>query len=193
MHPVFAAPRDPAAVAIRCVTPATWPDVRAALDAPTRAFADAAGFEPRAGRHLLLPAREGALAGALFGVDADAPPAPDPFAAGALPGLLPAGTFRLDDPPGDARVAALAFALGSYRFARYRKRDDKEVRLELPAGVDGEDLSRIVDGVFLARDLINTPTNDMGPAELEAAARQLADRHAASLPPLARHHPLPPN
>jgi leucyl aminopeptidase len=181
MHRIFVSPRDPAAVAIRCVTPATWPDVRAGLDAPARAFADAAGFEPRAGRHLPLPASDGALAAVLFGVDADDHPARDPFAAGALPGLLPSGTFRLDGPPGDVRVAALAFALGCYRFARYRKRDDKEVHLELPAGVDGEDLSRIVDGVFLARDLINTPTNDMGPAELEAAARQLAGQHGAAV------------
>ncbi len=181
MHRIFVSPRDPAAVAIRCVTPATWPDVRAGLDAASRAFADAAGFEPRAGRHLPLPAPDGALAAVLFGTDAADNPARDPFAAGALPGLLPNGTFRLDDPPGDACVAALAFALGSYRFARYRKRDDKEVRLELPAGVDGEDLSRIVDGVFLARDLVNTPTNDMGPAELETAARQLAERHGAAV------------
>jgi leucyl aminopeptidase len=181
MHRIFVTPGDPAAVAIRCVSSATWPDVRAGLAAPARAFADAAGFEPRAGRHLLLPAPDGSLAGVLFGVDADDSPARDPFAAGALPGLLPPGTYRLDDPPGDARVAALAFALGSYRFTRYRKRDDKEVRLVLPAGVDGEDLSRIVDGVFLARDLINTPTNDMGPGELEAAARQVAGQHGAAV------------
>ena len=48
-----------------------------------RAFADAAGFEPRAGRHLLLPAPDGALAGVLFGLDADDNPARDPFAAGS--------------------------------------------------------------------------------------------------------------
>src|SRR5690349_11957816 len=142
MHPVFVAPSDPAAIPVRCVTPATWPDVRAGLDAPARAFADAAGFEPRAGRHLLLPGRDGTLAGVLFGADTGDNPARDPFAAGALPGLLPNGTFRLDDPPGDPRVAALAFALGTYGFARYRKRDDRAVRLALPTGVDGEDLSR---------------------------------------------------
>src|SRR5215470_2393857 len=109
MHPTFVSPGASAAIAIRCVTPATWPDVRAGLAAPARAFADAAGFEPRAGRHLLLPAPDGSLAGVLFGVDADDAPARDPLAAGALPGLLTAGTYRLDSPPGDARVAALAF------------------------------------------------------------------------------------
>src|SRR5262249_35690335 len=57
----------------------------------------------------------------------------------------------------------------------------KDVRLELPDGVDGAELSRIVEAVTLARDLVNTPANDLGPAELEAAVRGLAGRHAASL------------
>ena len=97
-----------------------------------------------------------------------------------MPGLLPAGTYRFANAPHDARLAALAFALGTYRFARYRKAEDKDIRLELPAGVDGDDLTRIAEGVWLARDLINTPANDMGPPELESAARALATRHGAS-------------
>jgi leucyl aminopeptidase len=180
MHPIFVVP-GAAAVPIRLVTAATWTATRAGLDAPARGFADAAGFEPRAGRHLLLPAADGSLAGVLFGLDAEDNPARDPFLPGRLPGLLPQGTYRFADPPGDVRLAALAFALGSYQFSRYRKPDAKEVRLEIPGGVDGEDLTRIVEGVFLARDLINTPANDMGPAELEAAARRLAEQHGARI------------
>ena len=49
-------------------------------------------------------------------------------------------------------------------------------------GVDGADVSRIAEGVALARDLINTPANDMGPAELEQAARDLAAKHGATRP-----------
>jgi leucyl aminopeptidase len=180
MHPILVPP-GAATVPVRFVTPATWADIRGGLDAPARAFADAAGFEPRAGRHLLLPGPDGGLAGVLFGLDADDHPARDPFLAGRLPGLLPKGTYRFVDSPGDGRLAALAFALGSYQFARYRKPDAKEVRLEIPGGVDGEDLTRVIEGVFLARDLINTPANDMGPAELEAAARRLAEQHGARI------------
>src|SRR5690242_4791939 len=79
MHPIFAAP-GAAAVPIRCVTAATWPAIRDGLDASARAFADTAGFEPRAGRHLLLPAPDGSLSGVLFGIDAEDKPARDPFA-----------------------------------------------------------------------------------------------------------------
>ena len=75
----------------------------------------------------------------------------------------------------------LAFGFGSYQFARYRKADERKVALELPASVDAADATRITEAVFLARDLINTPTNDMGPGEFEAAARSLASQHGASV------------
>ena len=87
--------------------------------------------------------------------------------------------------PTTSRLAALAFALGCYRFTRYHQQENKQLRLDLPGNVDGEDVSRIVEGVYLARDLINTPANDMGPAELEEAARTLANRHSASLRSIA--------
>ena len=94
---------------------------------------------------------------------------------------MPAGTYRFANAPHDTRLAALAFALGSYKFTRYRKADANGAKLVVPDGVDGDDLSRIAEGVALARDLINTPANDMGPAELEQAARDLAAAHGASM------------
>jgi leucyl aminopeptidase len=181
MHPIFVPGGAAPAVPVTFVTAATWPQLRAELDARGRAFVQAAGFEPRPGQHLLLAGADGALAGVLFAIEPAGEPAPDLLRPGALPGLLPAGVYRFANAPHDARLAALAFALGCYRFARYRKADDKIVRLELPAGVDGDDITRIVEGVWLARDLINTPANDMGPPELEYAARALAARHDASV------------
>jgi leucyl aminopeptidase len=181
---VFVSPASATAVTsatpVTFVTAATWRQVREGLDPRSRAFADAAGFAPGAGRHLMLPTADGGLAGVLFGLEDADVPGKDLLRPGALPGLLPAGTYRFANAPHDARLAALAFALGTYRFARYRKAEDKDIRLELPAGVDGADLTRIAEGVWLARDLINTPANDMGPPELESAARALATRHGAS-------------
>jgi leucyl aminopeptidase len=179
LHPAFAAP-DGTGIPVTFVTQATWADSRGRLDARSQSFAEAAGFEPRPGRHLLLPGPDGSLAGVLFAIESTSDSYADPFRAGALPTLLPARTYRFAEPPPDARLAALAFALGTYRFARYRKPDEPMARLELPVGVDGEDLTRIAEGVFLARDLINTPANDMGPAELEEAARTVANRHGAT-------------
>jgi leucyl aminopeptidase len=182
MHPVFLARGDAAAaVPITFVNAANWEDIRGQLDARARAYVAAAGFEPKAGRHLLVPGPQGEIAGVLFAVEAADDPHLDLFRPGALAGLLPAGSYRFANAPHDSRLAALAFALGSYRFARYRKQNGPEVRLELPGNADGAELGRIVEAVFLARDLINTPANDMGPAELEEAVRKLAARHGASV------------
>jgi leucyl aminopeptidase len=97
-----------------------------------------------------------------------------------LPQHLPDGVYRFANEPHDARLAALAFALGTYRFTRYRKAEARKLSLDLPQSLDRDDLQRIVEGVALARDLINTPANDMGPAELAAAAQQLAAQHGAT-------------
>jgi leucyl aminopeptidase len=181
MHPMFAAAGSAGAIPIHFITTKTWPQFRESLDPATRAFAQASGFEPKAGQFVLLPGGNG-LAAVMFAVEDSAKA--DRFAAGKLPGVLPAGTYRFVNPPGDGRLAALAFALGAYKFSRYRREDKTEgkvVLLELPQSVDGEDLSRIVEAVYGARDLINTPTNDMGPDALEAAASALASRHGAKI------------
>ena len=125
----------PTAVPVSFVTAANWSALRDHLDGRSRTFTDAAGFEPKAGRHLLLPGPDGGLAGVLFGLEPADDPSKDLFRPGALPGLLPAGTYRFANAPHDGRLAALAFGLGSYRFASYRKAEDKEIRLELPPGV----------------------------------------------------------
>ena len=182
MHPIFEPAGTPAsskAIPIWFVTAASWSDIAGKLDAAQRAFAEASGFEPKAGRYLALPDSGGALAAVLFGLE-NPDGTRDLFLPGSLAGLLPPGLYRFANAPHDARLAALAFALGAYRFTRYRKGEDRNVRLVVPDGVDAADLTRMVEAVTLARDLVNTPANDMGPQELEDAARALAKQHGAS-------------
>jgi leucyl aminopeptidase len=181
MHPVFVTSEDAKAVPILFVTSANVDETLATLDERARAFVRAAGFEAKAGKHLLMPDAEGHLACVLFGLEAADDPARDLFRPGALVGVLPAGIYRFGNAPHDARLAALSFALGTYQFTRYRKGTERDVKLVVPDGVDGEDVSRIAEGVALCRDLINTPSNDMGPAELEEAARKLAEQHGAAI------------
>jgi leucyl aminopeptidase len=177
MDSIFTTGGTAAAIPIWFVNAATYADVRERLEVPARAFADAAAFEPKPGRHLVLPGT-GGLSGILFGLEA-ADEAKDEFLPGLLPQHLPDGAYRFANDPHDARLAALSFALGSYRFARYRKGKPHRVTLDLPQSIDRAVLDRVVEAVALARDLINTPANDMGPAELEAAAQALAARHGA--------------
>jgi len=194
MHPIFVKPGEPS-VPILFVTAADFDKAIEVIDDRERTFLRAAGYEPKPGRHLAVPEPDGKLAGVLFGLENADEPLKDLFRPGQLSTLLPPGTYRFANAPHDARLAALAFALGAYQFTRYRKAEARNLRLVAPDGVDGEDLTRIVEGVTLARDLINTPSNDLGPAELEDAVRALAKQHGAAVKvvsgdDLAKNFPL---
>jgi leucyl aminopeptidase len=168
------------AVPITFVTKSSWDAVRETLSPPQRQFATASNFAAKPGACLALPAPDGTIEQVLFGLEDDGAKSRDLFRPGALPGLLPPGVYRFANAPHDMRLAALAFALGSYRFGRYRKADCPDVRLVPPDGIDAAEMTRIADAAVLARDLINTPSNDMGPDELAAAAQALATEFGAS-------------
>ena len=119
MHPAFVA-RSKTAQPIWFVTPRLSPKSSPSSTSAHRAFVKAAGFEPRPGRHLILPSASG-TGGVLFGIESATKRDKNAFLPGLLPGVLPAGTYRFANAPHDARLAALAFALGTYRFTRYRK------------------------------------------------------------------------
>ena len=139
-------------------------------------YLKASGFAAKEGQLALIPGKAG-LSAAVLGLGKSK----DALALAEFSEKLPDGLYRLGEVPdfcGGAH-AALAWLLGLYQFSRYKKPTRRDVKLVLPAGVDGEDISRIAENVFLARDLINTPPNDMGPAELSAAAQALAKKHGA--------------
>ena len=173
-------PADTPAVPVTLVTAASWTETEASLEPTQRAFAKALGFKPKAGSLALLPDPEGALARVLFGLGNPEDAAYDRLLVGKLPGLLPEGSFRLEDAPAPAE-AALAWLMGSYRFGRYRSGGGTKARLAAPAGIEAAEVERIAAAVAMGRDLVNTPANDLGPAEIEAAARALAERHGAAI------------
>lgn len=150
------------------------------LDAQARAWAAANGFAGEAGKLLVLPGPGGSVAGALFGV-AERADGFAPLAAGALARLLPEGPWRFAEAPERPELAALGLLLGGYAFSRYRKADGRDIAFAAPEGVDAEAVRRRAEAVFLVRDLINTPANDMGPDALEEAARSLAASHGAQV------------
>ncbi|MGE5266122.1 MAG: leucyl aminopeptidase family protein, partial [Deltaproteobacteria bacterium] len=96
-----------------------------------------------------------------------------------------AGTYRLGDGFGDPALAALSWALGAYRFRRYKTASvngaEKITRLALPPNTDGASLTNLASAVWLGRDLINTPASDLGPAEIEAAVRKVGARYGATV------------
>lgn len=178
IHPSFDPAPQSTPTPITFVTRATAKAVLESLPAAARQFAEASAFVGKAGQCLVVPDASGAIAQVLFGLEDEDSKSRDLFRPGQL-GSLPAGTYRFANKPHDERLAALAFALGQYRFRRYRKADPVEAKLALSNGVDGQDISRIAEAATLARDLVNTPANDMGPQELSDAARLIAERYGA--------------
>ncbi len=158
----------------------------AKLDASPRAWADANKFKGTARKLLLLPGPGGELSGVLFGIgdgNTGDPAGPGALLCGTLPTQLPPGAYELQGAGPDAELAAIAWGLGAYRFRRYKTavNADEIARLRLDKSVARNRVLAIVEAIWLGRDLINTPASDLGPAELEDAARKLGERHGATV------------
>lgn len=156
------------------------------LDQNALAWLATQNFSGAAKKSVMIPAADGGLKGIAFGTGdgkAGDPSGPSELLLGALPGGLSGHTFRIASASAAPELAAIAWGLGSYRFTRYRANDIKNgpAKLRLPEGAAGARVINTVEAVWFGRDLINTPASDMGPAEIEEAARMLAERHGAQI------------
>jgi leucyl aminopeptidase len=179
--PAFAR-ADAASLPLHALTPAQIADWLAGPGAEWAGWLAASAFEAGLGEVRLLPGASG-LAGAVVGLGTDAARQRVRFGLAKAVSALPAGDWHLagDLPEKERREAALGWLLAGYRFDRYRpaKEPTRLPRLKCPEGVDAETLLAMAEAEFLTRDLINTPANDMGPAELQAAFEALATRFGA--------------
>ncbi|MDB6181070.1 leucyl aminopeptidase family protein [Paracoccus fistulariae] len=143
---------------------------------------DTAGFGAKLGEICLLPDGDGGLKGALIGLGDKASASRRRFTLAAATSL-PNGVWQVRDLPEgiDANEAALALLLGQYRFTRYKGKAYEGPQFLCPEGADSDRVQAAAAGEFMTRDLINTPAGDMGPAQLEAAARDLAEQIGASI------------
>jgi leucyl aminopeptidase len=140
---------------------------------------ETADFQAQRGRVLLVPASDGSLERVLFGLG----DVPDPMMISGLSASLPSGDYSLSGLPRDMSptLAAMAWALGAYKYSHFKKSDRVPPRLLLMEGADAADARRLHAATILVRDLVNTPPNLMGPEGLEAAARAVAERCGASI------------
>jgi leucyl aminopeptidase len=168
----------PEALALHRVAEGDYAAWRDAQDETTRLWLRSTAFAPERGRTLILPGKDGRAAGALAGLGSSRMDAYSwHWLAAGLADRLPAGNYRLAEPlpAGVAEPFAVGWGIGSYRFQRYRNATGSDrARLLRPREVDSGRLSAALRANTLARDLINTPANDLGPAELAAAAQDLA-------------------
>jgi len=158
------------------ITPLTSSNLKGWLkrqSAAVRHWVRASDYQAAPGSVLLIPAdSKNTTIRALVGVVNDR----DIWSWGAAVTALPDGSYRLDPQPKTttATNAAIGWAFGVYEFSRYREPKRRCPKLIWPSHADRKKVERTVSATYLVRDLINTPANDMGPAELADTARQLA-------------------
>jgi len=147
---------------------------------PVRTFAAANTFSGKAGQVLAVPGASGAVEQVLLGLGSGRA---DLSLLRTLAGKLPPGDYALSKLPKgiDPEQAALAFALGTYRFDRYKKHGEPGPRLVAPKGVDAAAVIAMAHACALARDMVNTPANDMGPLQIETIAGEIAQKYGAAL------------
>ncbi len=176
MHALVDLRRTPRATVLIAVTRGQLRETLARLGAAATSWVRACDFRGEPGRCCLVPDTRGRLRAVLVGVSRP----DDVYALAGLPYFLPAGTYRLDSSglQLDSVSAALGWGMGAYRFARYRKLARGAARL----AVDTATLKAVdapLAGTWRVRDLVNTPTEDLGPAALAGEVMALAQAHGA--------------
>lgn len=142
------------------------------LNDKTRNWIAISGFVGKAHTFVVVPRDDGKIDRVIVGIDSEN----DIFSLAHLPFALPFGTYMLAESSAvTANVAAISWLLGSYQFARYKKKPKAASILAFPATADITHAKQLFDAIALTRDLVNTPTEDMGPEHLAEIAQQLAE------------------
>ncbi|HEY4445937.1 MAG TPA: leucyl aminopeptidase family protein [Steroidobacteraceae bacterium] len=154
---------------------------RATQSPPVARWLAEQNFKGEKHRVLLLPDPAGGIAAAVGGLGRRQGELSLWHAAGFVE-RLPPRRFRLvqEFTAAEATQLCLGFAYGGYRFDRYRPAKSDAASIEAPANADARYVALAAESLRMARDWINTPAQDLGPAELAAAARRLAERHQAA-------------
>lgn len=171
--------RASSALPVQFVSQPKWRAWLKEQTAARRAWLESSGVAGNGGDISVFPGRDGKIAGAVLVL----PAKPSLWDFGALATRLPAGTWKLGDPaPILPTDVAVAIGLGTWRFERYKAKKSKPgPKIVWPQGADKARATAIVEAISMARDLITTPSADMGPAELAAAAQALAKQHKAKI------------
>ena len=165
------------AVPLHAVTRAHFAAAAQALEPQAQRWLKSVGFSGAADTHALLPAADGSIQAVWAGVH----DAAHPFALAALPKALPVGRYRLANGGTDvtAEAAAMSWELGSYGFDLYKPAARAPAVLMLPASAGASRGLLLAAAMASTRDLVNTPAEHMGPAELAEAVRLVARQHGA--------------
>lgn len=166
-------------IPITALTVAQWESWLTQQPNFTTHWINAIQFSPKPGQIALIPETAGHLAEVILILNA----VDDFWVFGALPATLPSGCYyyaRL--PEGFSDHATLAWGAGAYTFNRYKTKTTKRTpQLWLADSIDKKAVQAKLKAIYLARDLINTPTEAMGPAELAEQITQVGQKYSATV------------
>ncbi len=148
-------------------------------DEPTRRWMAATAFQGKAGTNCLMPSPGGGLGKVISGIRSRS----DPWAFGDLPLTLPAQEYYLEAswPVELLERALVGWGLGAYQFTRYRAEEQPRARLAIPQKCNAAAVQNQIEAIYLVRDLINTPAEDMMPEQLADAMARLAREFGGEL------------
>jgi len=133
-------------------------------------------YKAEAGNTIYLPNEQGKFSRVLCCIN----DSKNFWGVGNLPLSLPEGIYELEVMDTEFENFAIAWGLGAYQFTRYKKSNKNPSQLFLDKNKNSHKITNIVESIYWVRDLINTPTDDMGPTELSAETKKLAKQYRAS-------------
>lgn len=167
------------AVPIHLLTTKAYPAWRKKQPAHVQAWLAAQGFEARAGSRCLLADASGKLAGVAMGAGESV----DMWSLADVSAKLPKGSYALANEKnvGDVDALYLGYLLGRYQFSAFKKQPPLLATLTAPKGVDKKAAKRLMDSVYLARDLVNRPANDLTPKALTEVIKAVGKTYQAKV------------
>ena len=171
---------DAAAVPIDLILESDYGRWFGEQDAATQSQLAAQRFEGKRYTQALRFNAEGQLRSVVFGARHH----DDIWALGNAALTLPPLAYALSTelPAGTRQRLALGFALGAYQFLRYKPKAARAcARLVVEDDNQRGEIDRVAGAVHAARDLVNTPTEDLGPEHMENVVAGLAAAHGAEL------------
>ncbi|WP_170761133.1 leucyl aminopeptidase family protein [Ruegeria lacuscaerulensis] len=177
----FASPSEPS-VSLHVIAQSDLDDWLSGQPDQVVSWVRASGFTGAMGQVVLIPGPEGVLTHALAGYGEPSSRARKRFPLAAAAEALPEGVYTIASgvPDDVLDTECLGWLLTGYAFDHYASQSPAKARLTAPEGIDAARIEVLANAEALTRDLVNTPTSDMGPEQLQAAAEALGRKFGAS-------------
>jgi len=168
--------RTTASLPITLITPQDYANWLASQTNTVKEWLNTTQFRLEAGAVRLIPDAKGKLERVICCVLT----MQNKWQVGSLPFQLPEGSYYLENVSAEDSEYAIAWGAGAYQFTRYKAPKREPAKLCVNKSILNH-VTNMVEAIYLVRDLINTPTDNMGPTEFAVASEAVAKQYRADL------------